>query len=634
MSKITLDSVASGYDLSKVNANFQKIQTEFNNKVLYRDNPVGEVNTLQTSVDVNDQVIYNLPEPLLDSQAARLQDVQNAIAGGSANLIDFTPYNNITSTNLQAAIQEEVDDLASSTGASLVGYSQTGVGSVTMSIQEDLRETVRASQFGFKTTNTAAQNLAAMLKAIARVSDGGQIIMAPGLFGSDPGWYVDDKNIEIVGSGNSKHYSAAGFAKIGTRVLFNTASATPAISLASLNCSPMLRNFAIYGNGIGTTGVYVTGTCQMEGMGVDSFSDTNIHLASGINSCILNDIAANSCTTGYGIRVGSASLSGNTTFRISNFIARGNQIGVRVDQAIGYWMDNGVVEGNTAEGLVIFKNTGLQNDHATFSNIWLEGNNIGNASAYQMVIDGTSAAPSSITWHGGLMQSNTSGVRQLHIIRGEDIVFTGAPQFGTNGTGSDIVLDATAINCSFIRRNGGVIVDNGSFNYTEEQGNCGGPTWSGPIGVGGANPSASQGKAGVCFPATENLSSDPNTLDSYSEYTAASTACTGAITTAVTWKVTKSGNEVKLTLPATVGTGSAAASFTYGVALPAIYRPTEDTIFPVLVYDNGAHAGLGAMSITASTGVISIYKGSTFTGNFSAGVVDGIVSATSVGWTI
>lgn len=129
MAKITLDTVAGGYDLSIINNNFDKIETELNDKVLYRNNPVGEANTLETDVDVNAKRIYNLPEPLLDSEAARLQDVQNALAGGAANLIEFTPYGNISATNLQAAIQEEIDDLASTTsgkGASMVGYPTTG----------------------------------------------------------------------------------------------------------------------------------------------------------------------------------------------------------------------------------------------------------------------------------------------------------------------------------------------------------------------------------------------------------------------------------------------------------------------------------------------------------------------------
>lgn len=110
MAKIVLDTVTGGYDLSVINTNFDKIETELQNKVLYRDNPVGEPNTLQTDVDANTKRIFNLPVPTLSSEAARLQDVQNAVAGGAANLITFTPYGHVAGSNVQAAIQELVDD--------------------------------------------------------------------------------------------------------------------------------------------------------------------------------------------------------------------------------------------------------------------------------------------------------------------------------------------------------------------------------------------------------------------------------------------------------------------------------------------------------------------------------------------
>jgi len=68
MSKVTLDAVTGGFDLSKINANFQKIQTELNSKVLYRNNTSGEDNALVTDIDVNSVKIYNVPTPELSSQ--------------------------------------------------------------------------------------------------------------------------------------------------------------------------------------------------------------------------------------------------------------------------------------------------------------------------------------------------------------------------------------------------------------------------------------------------------------------------------------------------------------------------------------------------------------------------------------
>lgn len=59
MSKIDLDPITSGYNLSKINANFQKIEDELNNKVLYRNSPAGEPNSMSSNLDMNSQSIFN-----------------------------------------------------------------------------------------------------------------------------------------------------------------------------------------------------------------------------------------------------------------------------------------------------------------------------------------------------------------------------------------------------------------------------------------------------------------------------------------------------------------------------------------------------------------------------------------------
>lgn len=59
MAKIVLDNITGGYDLSKINANFDKIEAEFQNEVLYRDNPEGEPNTMEQDLDANGNSIIN-----------------------------------------------------------------------------------------------------------------------------------------------------------------------------------------------------------------------------------------------------------------------------------------------------------------------------------------------------------------------------------------------------------------------------------------------------------------------------------------------------------------------------------------------------------------------------------------------
>ncbi len=110
---IELNPITSGYSTGLINDNFQAIEDYVNDKLLQRDGvEIGEINQMEVDLDMNSHFVYNLPEPVLEHQAARLQDVQNAVAGGAANLITFTPYGSITSENVQGAIQELADSTA------------------------------------------------------------------------------------------------------------------------------------------------------------------------------------------------------------------------------------------------------------------------------------------------------------------------------------------------------------------------------------------------------------------------------------------------------------------------------------------------------------------------------------------
>lgn len=82
MAKITLNNVVSVQNTSVINDNFQKIATQLNDLVFYRDVPTGEPNQLDNPLDANGERIYNLPEPVNDHEAATLQTVKNHGVGG------------------------------------------------------------------------------------------------------------------------------------------------------------------------------------------------------------------------------------------------------------------------------------------------------------------------------------------------------------------------------------------------------------------------------------------------------------------------------------------------------------------------------------------------------------------------
>lgn len=115
MAKIVLDTVVGGYDLSIINSNFDKIESDLNGKVLYRDNPIGEANQLETDVDANHKRIYNLPTPILNSEATTKGYVDALAFGGGggesggtlhASAIEVTPVGDVSAIDVQSAIEE------------------------------------------------------------------------------------------------------------------------------------------------------------------------------------------------------------------------------------------------------------------------------------------------------------------------------------------------------------------------------------------------------------------------------------------------------------------------------------------------------------------------------------------------
>lgn len=73
MAKITLNNVTSGFNVSTINSNFEKLEDALNEGTLWRDNPEGEPNQLQSDIDVNDKRLYNLPDPQEEGEAVNLR---------------------------------------------------------------------------------------------------------------------------------------------------------------------------------------------------------------------------------------------------------------------------------------------------------------------------------------------------------------------------------------------------------------------------------------------------------------------------------------------------------------------------------------------------------------------------------
>jgi hypothetical protein len=84
MAKITLNNLTTNYGSQALfNANSDTIEDHLNNKVLYRDNPSGEPNTMENQLDMNSNRIINLAAGVLNSDAVTLAQLNATATGGS-----------------------------------------------------------------------------------------------------------------------------------------------------------------------------------------------------------------------------------------------------------------------------------------------------------------------------------------------------------------------------------------------------------------------------------------------------------------------------------------------------------------------------------------------------------------------
>lgn len=203
MAKINLVPVVANSTLTTINDNFQKIANEFQNEVLYRDNPEGETNTMENDLDMNQNRVFNLPAPIALNEAARLQDVVNSVAGiVPAFVIPFSPVGDITSTNVQDAIVEvdtelhdHINDAVAAHNATAISY--TANGGVPSTVDEALDDFVSVKRYG-AIGNGITDDTGAIQAAIN--ANGGRVYFPPGtyLYSTLTG------NLQLQGAGKFK----------------------------------------------------------------------------------------------------------------------------------------------------------------------------------------------------------------------------------------------------------------------------------------------------------------------------------------------------------------------------------------------------------------------------------------------
>jgi hypothetical protein len=181
-------------------------------------------------------------------------------AQGGAALIGNTPTGTIASTTVQGAINEVVSDLAASSGASLIGLAQSGIGASTRTVQAKLREIISVKDFG-ATGDGSTDDSAAIAAAIAAVKTnlGGAIYVPAGRYRCASTITIDESPpLKFIGDG----------AKITT----TDGTATELRGSVFINAAAGVL-FDIVDNG--TAGEYETRGIYFDGIGVQQNDDVN-----------------------------------------------------------------------------------------------------------------------------------------------------------------------------------------------------------------------------------------------------------------------------------------------------------------------------------------------------------------------
>lgn len=157
--KITLDSIISGFkSVTKLIANFDSIESELNDKVLYRDNPDGEPNQMNTELDMNSKPLKNLPSPTNDNDAVRWIDVKNGVTTIDATVpTQSGNTDRALSTDGAALVFKDGDDLA---------FTNTAAGASRRTLGSKISEIISVEDFGALGDGTT-DDLAAINAALA-----------------------------------------------------------------------------------------------------------------------------------------------------------------------------------------------------------------------------------------------------------------------------------------------------------------------------------------------------------------------------------------------------------------------------------------------------------------------------------
>lgn len=175
MSKVELSEIVSGYKMSRVNDNFETIQNELNDKVLYRDNPSGEPNTMENDLDMNGFDILNTGHINVGGITINGQAIEpgDAVAAATLQVFEFVASEGQTDFDVSPLTPSTSNILVTINGFTPLSTDVSIIGSVVTIPARALNDEVTIRVFtreSGEANPTTADNVGYTASAVGAVS--------------------------------------------------------------------------------------------------------------------------------------------------------------------------------------------------------------------------------------------------------------------------------------------------------------------------------------------------------------------------------------------------------------------------------------------------------------------------------
>ncbi len=115
--KITLaDILGSFASVVGLNSRFQQIEDELNNKVLYRDNPIGEDNVMKSDLDMDGNDLINTGSLVVDDFTTQTLTITGLLTAGSAEVTGNLNASSITAVTITQDGEQVIDTITPLSG--------------------------------------------------------------------------------------------------------------------------------------------------------------------------------------------------------------------------------------------------------------------------------------------------------------------------------------------------------------------------------------------------------------------------------------------------------------------------------------------------------------------------------------